>query len=140
MITYDLSCKEGHRFEGWFQNREDFDRQLGEGLIHCPLCDSTEIKKLLSAVAVHTDKGSQPAAPARGADSRKVESYFRALGDFVEKNFEDVGERFAEEARKIHSGQSEARSIRGETTPDEEEALTEEGIGFLKMALPKYDG
>ncbi|PLX40460.1 MAG: DUF1178 domain-containing protein [Deltaproteobacteria bacterium] len=140
MITYDLACKEGHRFEGWFQNRDDFDKQLGAGLIHCPLCDSTEIKKLLSAVAVHTDKGSQQNAPAQGAGAKKVESYFRALGDFMEKNFEDVGERFAEEARKIHSGESVPRSIRGETTPDEEEALAEEGIGFFKMALPKYDG
>ena len=97
MITFDLECDNGHRFEGWFKNREDFDGQLTSSAIACPLCESVKIRKLPSKAAVHVQKNSLP----QNLQS-KVEalSYYRALGDFVEKNFEYVGEGFAEEAKK----------------------------------------
>lgn len=142
MITFELACDKGHRFEGWFANREAFDRQLADNLIRCPLCDSTAIEKKLSAVAVHVGRSEPSAAPAPSEGPKKappVSSFMRALGEFVEKNFEDVGGNFAAEARKIHEGEAENRSIRGVTTSAEEEALKEEGIDFFKLALPKYD-
>ncbi|TAL15651.1 DUF1178 family protein [bacterium] len=136
MITFDLECDNGHRFEGWFKNREDFDGQLSSSAIACPLCESVKIRKLPSKAAVHVQKNHLP----QNLQS-KVEalSYYRALGDFVEKNFEYVGESFAEEAKKMKNDEAPARSIRGITTPAEEEALTDEGIEFFKVALPKYD-
>lgn len=152
MITFDLACERNHRFEGWFRNREDFDDQLARGLVACPLCGSTRVTKQLSAVAVHVSRrsaaplpapqtaGGPPPAPKAG-DSAPVEpqAFFKALTDFVEAHFEDVGSGFADEARRIESGESEGRNIRGTTTPAEEEALQDEGINFLKIPLPKYD-
>jgi hypothetical protein len=136
MITFDLECDNGHRFEGWFKNREDFDAQFSGSAIACPLCESVKIIKLPSRAAVHVQKNPLP----QNLQS-KVEalSYYRALGDFVEKNFEYVGEAFAEEAKKMKNEEAPARSIRGITTPAEEEELAEEGIEFFKVALPKYD-
>jgi hypothetical protein len=171
MITFELSCENGHRFEGWFANREAFDQQLASAQITCPLCNSTEIEKLLSAVSVHTSKNSSslpypmPQAPAQEAggglerggeptavqvpqggpsgqkpvDPKQVGSFFSALSEFVEKNFEDVGDKFADEAIKMHRGEAEDRSIRGTSTDSEDEEMKDEGVEFAKMALPKYD-
>lgn len=136
MIAFDFECENGHRFEGVFRNREDFDSQFSSSVINCPLCESSRIKKLPNKVAVHVQRSSVPEnLPS------KVEalSYFRALGDFVEKNFEYVGESFADEAKKMNRSEAPERSIRGITTPAEEEELADEGIEFFKVALPKYD-
>ena len=137
MITYDLKCHNGHNFEGWFSSRDAFEAQLDEGLIQCPVCESTAITKRLSAVAVHVGKGAKPLP--KKEDAPNPRAFFQALGEFVEKNFEDVGPGFAAEARKMEAGEAENRSICGTTTPEEEEALREEGIDFTKIALPKYD-
>lgn len=158
MITYDLKCENGHRFEGWFASREEFERQLERKLISCPVCESRSLEKQLSAVAVHVgggeasqrrarerlerSGGAQPGSgqPGQAANQPNiVGSFMRELTEFVEKNFEDVGEEFASEARKIASGEKESRSIRGVTTKAEEEALSDEGIEFFKLSLPKYD-
>jgi hypothetical protein len=150
MITFDLSCDHDHRFEGWFRNREDFEEQLARGLVACPLCSSTKVTKRLSAVAVHLARRSAEPQKAPEVEAEKPpqpkqpegvnpEPFFRALGRFIEHNFDDVGPSFADEARKIDQGEAEARNIRGTTTPQEEEALREDGVEFLKVALPKYD-
>ncbi len=138
MITFDLECEKLHRFEGWFKNREDFEAQLSTGMISCPVCNSPKVKKLPSRAAVHTSKGSST-PPQLPAQPREILSYYRALGDFIDKNFEHVGEAFADEARKMKKGEAPARSIKGVTTPAQEEELAEEGIEFFKVALPKYD-
>ena len=137
MITYDLKCDKGHAFEGWFASREAFEAQLAEGLVECPVCASKAITKQLSAVAVHVGKGGAPLP--KKEDAPNPRAFFQALGEYVQKNFEDVGEGFAAEARKMEAGEVENRSICGTTTPEEEEALREEGIDFTKIALPKYD-
>lgn len=148
MITFELSCDKGHRFEGWFASREDFDAQLGDGRVICPLCDSTKITKMLSAVSVHTSKNSgakPPPVPAGqgggGAQNQSPspQAFFSAVNKFVEKNFEDVGEKFADQALKMHKGQIEDRSIRGTSTEEEDQLLRDEGVEFSKMNLPKYD-
>ncbi len=163
MITFELSCHNGHRFEGWFANRKTFDEQLAASQITCPLCNSTEIEKRLSAVSVYTSKnspslpsssptgptaagggapGGAPSAAGPGGPGEKgqVRSFYSALSEFVEKNFEDVGEKFAEQAIKMQKGEVEDRSIRGTSTEAEDELMKEEGVEFSKMALPKYDG
>ncbi len=154
MITFDLCCHREHRFEGWFRNREDFEDQLAGGLLQCPLCGSTRITRKPSAVAVHVSRRTGPPQPLpdRAGDrpgnvgegeaegkAVRAESFLRALARFVEDGFEDVGTRFADEARKIHQGEAEARNIRGTTTGAEEEALREEGVAFLKIPVPKFD-
>lgn len=153
MITFDLSCDREHRFEGWFRNSEDFEDQLERNLLTCPLCGSNQVTKRLSAVALHVGRRSAPQpvpAPEQaqgvqavpgGAPKSEVsaDSFLRVMAQFIERNFADVGPMFAEEARKIERGESEARNIRGTTTPQEEDSLRDEGIEFLKVALPKYD-
>ncbi len=150
MITFDLSCDHDHRFEGWFRDRGDFESQLERGLVACPLCGSTQVTKQLSPVALHFSRRSaaprpQPKDDTESSPKESVpdkaspESFFRALGRFIEKNFDNVGPAFAEEARKIDRGEVEARNIRGTTTPQEEEALRDEGVEFLKVPVPKYD-
>ncbi len=151
MITFDLACDAGHRFEGWFRSARDFDEQLAGGLVECPLCGSRSVTKQLSPVAVHVGRHTPPpatkppegATPVPGAADPsgvpRPEAFFRVLTRFVETHFEDVGSSFAEEARKIETGETEERNIRGSTTPEEEAALREEGVEFFKLALPKYD-
>lgn len=151
VITFDLACEHGHRFEGWFRNGQDFEEQLAGSLLSCPLCGSQEITKQLSPVAVHVARRTAPSPPpsakpeaaapappqaARPADPRV---FLHALARFVEQNFEDVGSGFAAEARKIEDGEADSRNIRGTTTPEEEEALREDGIEFLKIPVPDYD-
>ncbi|MDW7711524.1 MAG: DUF1178 family protein [Deferrisomatales bacterium] len=151
MITFDLACDGGHRFEGWFGSARDFEQQMAGGLVECPLCGSRTVTKQLSPVAVHMSRRSaagperQPAGkpPAPGnAPPPAVpppEAFFRVLTRFVESHFEDVGASFAQEARRIDSGESEQRNIRGSATPEEEDSLREDGVEFFKLALPKYD-
>jgi len=157
MITFDLACEGGHRFEGWFRNGQDFEDQLARDLVSCPLCGSRQVTKQLSPVAVHVARRSVPAgppkpapagrdrpaappsAPAQPASPAAPVAFFHALARFVEENFEDVGPAFAGEARKIEEGEAEARNIRGTTTAEEEEALRDDGIEFLKIPVPKYD-
>jgi hypothetical protein len=147
MIVFQLSCEGRHAFEGWFRNRDDFESQLSQGLLTCPVCGSVRVSKELSPVAVHVGRRSSvaklPSPPSEqtgGAPAPpQPEAFFKALASFVEANFEDVGSAFAQEARKIEGGEAEARNIRGTSTPAEEEALREEGIAFLKIPLPKYD-
>ena len=142
MITYELGCDKGHVFEGWFRNRETLEAQLSGDLVECPVCGSHRVDKRLSAVAVHLPRRSTappPQAAASEPPKPPPQAFFKALAEFVENHFEDVGPTFAAEARKIESGEADTRNIRGTTTAAEEEALREEGIEFLKIALPKYD-
>ena len=145
MITFELGCDQGHRFEGWFRNRETLEEQLASGLVECPVCGSPQVEKRLSPVAVHVGRRSAPATPPAPAQPSSApprptpQAFFNALTEFVETHFDDVGPAFASEARKIEHGEVEARNIRGTTTPAEEEALREDGIDFLKIPLPKYD-
>lgn len=129
-------CGNGHRFEGWFENRESFERQSDEKLVLCPVCDSPVVKKLPSACSVHTGKACEP---VRSGNTPGAQSFLRELANYVNNNFEDVGANFASEAVKMKHGEASTRSIRGTTTAVDEETLEDEGIEFFKVALPKYD-
>ncbi|MDI9571223.1 MAG: DUF1178 family protein [Pseudomonadota bacterium] len=137
MIVYDLRCERGHKFEGWFQDRQAFDAQKRGRLIACPICGSAEAEIVPAAVNV-VARDSRPATED-GKERPSPMSYIEQLRRQIERDFDNVGDRFAEVAFRIHHGEEERRNIRGTTTIQEEEALREEGIPFVKIPLPKLD-
>lgn len=144
MKVFDLRCRHDHVFEGWFASDADFDSQLASGLLRCPLCDSAEVVRRPSAPRLNLS-GAQPPAEAAGpgrAVSHTVTRpgdlqtvWLQAVRQLVERT-EDVGERFAEEARRIHYGEAPQRGIRGQATPEERQALLEEGIETVAIPVP----
>lgn len=138
MIVYDLKCRDGHTFEGWFKNREIFERQKAEGLIACPVCgDSDAAVVPASPAIVGREARAAGKKPETAGSAAKT---FREVCEYIQKNFDDVGEKFADVARRIHNGEEDRRNIRGTTTPGEEETLRDEGVPFIKIPLPKFDG
>ncbi|MBN2284635.1 MAG: DUF1178 family protein [Deltaproteobacteria bacterium] len=137
MIIYDLRCRKDHTFEGWFKDRAAFEAQKKKRLIVCPVCGSLDIEMVPSTIAVmgrdsrDSDKeGTAPVTPARALE---------LFNEFVTKNFEDVGNRFAEVALNIHRGKENERNIKGVTTREEDELLRDEGVKFFKIPIPKFD-
>jgi hypothetical protein len=137
MIAYDLQCSNGHVFEGWFDDLESFEDQKRKKLIACPVCNDTSVMIVPSAFAIKTSP-SQPDLPVDKGQPENDLSLSKII-DFVEKNFEDVGAKFAGEALKMHYAVTEKRNIRGTSTKAEEETLEKEGIRFFKLPLPKLD-
>ncbi len=133
MIVFDVACDQGHKFEGWFASAEAFASQRDQGLVSCPICGSSQVARQLSAPYVSTprdsgrDKRSMPADPAMLA--RQLAAGLRALA----AGAEDVGQAFPDEARRIHYGESERTSVRGQASREEVEALLDEGIGILPV-------
>jgi len=129
MIVFDLSCSNGHSFEGWFKDLESFNKQNSKGMITCPFCKSTNISRLLSPVAIKSSQGEKK--------QREVEPDYKELAtgvmEYIKNNFDNVGTDFAKEALKMHYGVAEKRNIRGSATGGEEEILKEEGIKFIKI-------
>jgi hypothetical protein len=143
MIVYDLACSCGYIFEGWFQDRVEFVSQQEAGLLSCPNCGGNAIRKILSPVSRgSTHKSSSmttTAAKESGVSPEDLMHALRTVQKFVEKNFEDVGTRLAEESLKIHYGVEEARNIRGVVTEEEEKVLEREGIELLKVPVVSED-
>ena len=140
MKVLNLQCGQAHGFEGWFASEDDFQDQLGRGLVECPLCGDVHVTKLPSAPRLNLG-APEPQAPAKQevvtAPSAQLQAAWMQLVRQVMANTEDVGERFADEARKIHYGESEERGIRGQASREETEALLEEGVPVLPLPLPK---
>ena len=137
MIIYDLKCGNSHKFEGWFKDRESFEKQKGERLITCPVCGSDGVEMMLSSIAI---MGKDTKAPQK--EKSKEISPLKSLQNFheyINKTFEDVGSEFAEVALKMHSGEEDRKNIKGTTTKSEEENLKEEGVQFFKIPIPKFD-
>jgi hypothetical protein len=150
MKVLNLQCAHQHGFEGWFGSEDDFTSQLARGLVSCPLCGDAQIQKMLSAPRLNLRGGREHplpgAAPAETGAS--VELGLPAPGSALQAQLlnamrqvlahtEDVGERFADEARAMHHGETDQRHIRGRTTPEEAMALIEEGIEVLPLpAMP----
>jgi hypothetical protein len=132
MIAYDLQCGNGHQFEGWFEDGNAFDLQNEQGLIACPVCESTAVYKMPSTFAI---KGSSGTVPLNPHSHMALAALGKQIVDYVENNFDNVGADFAEEALKIHYGVTKPRNIRGVSTPDEEETLNSEGIRFFKLPV-----
>lgn len=136
MIRYSLSCDRAHEFEGWFSQSDDFDRQKASGFLTCPSCGSAEVFKMLMAPSVSTarKKEVQQALAVSTAQKQALEKLKEAVRE-IRSNSEDVGERFPEEARKIHYGEAEARGIIGEASPVEVQSLIEEGIEIAPLPV-----
>ena len=140
MIHYTLKCEHGHEFEGWFRSSGDYDEQAVRHSIECPDCGSFEVGKGVMApnVARTDERGTPPAEhlPVPGPmphsgpmpTHEQVKTYFAAVRKHVEENFDYVGEKFPEEARKIHYGEADERGIYGEASPEEAQELIEEGV------------
>jgi hypothetical protein len=140
MKVLNLQCSHGHGFEGWFGSEDDFQDQLGRGLVECPLCADVQVQKLPSAPRLNLG-ASEPAAPAQqevmATPDAKLQAAWMQMVRHVLANTEDVGEKFADEARKIHYGESQERGIRGQASREETQSLLEEGISVLPLPLPK---
>lgn len=139
MKVLDLQCTHQHGFEGWFSSEEDFQDQLQRGLVECPLCGDTRIAKLLSAPRLNlgaTQKQEPSREMVKATDATSQAAWMQAVRHMM-ANTEDVGERFPEEARRIHYGETKERNIRGLASPVEAQALAEEGIGVLPLPMPK---
>ena len=157
MKVFDLQCEAGHGFEGWFGSEEDYQSQCARGLLTCPLCGSAEVVRLPSAPRLNlsTSRAETPSArsaapvqvpsprpvshpaPAVTPERQQAEAIFLQAVRHVLAHTEDVGPRFAEEARRIHHGDAEARGIRGQVTPEERRELREEGIEVLALPVPE---
>lgn len=127
MIKYDLVCRKDHRFEGWFASSAAFDAQSAKGKVQCPVCNSKKIAKAPMAPSVATRPERAPPTPS------EMRAALVKLRRHVETNAEHVGADFADEARAIHHGEAEERAIYGDATPEESEALAEEGIAVARI-------
>jgi hypothetical protein len=137
MIAFDLICSKGHQFEGWFENSKSYEEQDAKNMISCPHCNDTNIKKVLSPVALKTSSLSDIPGPMPGPiDYGKLA---KEMVDYINREFEDLGSDFTKEALKIHYGVAEERNIRGTATENEEKTLKEEGVQFFKVPIVKGD-
>lgn len=136
MIHYSLRCDNGHDFDGWFAGSADFDRQVESGFLTCPVCNSAVVTKSLMAPQVTTARKqeSRKTALVDKAQREAMDKLRKAVAE-IRANAEDVGERFPDEARKIHYGESEERGIIGEADADEVRDLLEEGIEIMPLPI-----
>jgi len=135
MISIDMECSNGHIFEGWFDSLDSFEDQNANNLVICPFCDDSTVRRVLSPVAV---KRSTPSE----RDIMSLVDYqqlAQEVVDHIRNNSEDVGQKFAAEALKMHYGVIEKKNIRGFATTEEENVLKDEGIGFFKIPVFKED-
>lgn len=135
MIRYSLVCESAHDFEAWFRNSDDFDKQKKRGLVECPECGSHKVSKALMAPSVSTSRGREKIALAMGKEQKKAMAALKELSKKMLDGAENVGDKFAEEARKIHFGETEARGIYGEATPEEAADLVEDGVSFMPIPV-----
>lgn len=136
MIRYALTCDHAHAFEGWFSGSADFDSQVERGLIECPVCGSRIVTKTLMAPSVSTGRRRDAIRTlAMDTAQREVLSKIREAVATVRANAEDVGDKFPEEARKIHYGEAQERGIIGQASLEDAKALLEEGIEVAPLPL-----
>lgn len=134
MIRYALQCEKDHEFDGWFPSSEGFDAQVAAGDVLCPHCGSPNVRKALMAPSIGKSIG-KAAAPAPAEMAQKMSMMMLALKKHVEENCDYVGDKFAEEARRIHYGETDRRDIYGEATPDEARELIEEGVEVAPLPV-----
>lgn len=139
MKVLSLRCSHGHGFEGWFGSEDDYRSQCERGLIECPLCGSGEISRLPSAPRLNLSpsRAVEAASSAPTPEQQSVEALWLRAVHHVMAQTEDVGERFADEARRIHYGETAERGIRGQASAEQTQALREEGIEVHALPVPK---
>ena len=137
MKVLNLQCRHAHAFEGWFASEDDFQGQLARGLVECPMCGDQEIGKLPTAPRLNLGAKEPAKQDVVATPDPDLQVEWLKLMRHVMAQTEDVGERFAEEARAIHYGDAEERGIRGQASAEETRALLEEGISVLPLPVPK---
>lgn len=152
MKVLDLQCTLDHSFEGWFASEDDFQDQLARGLLTCPMCGSESVRKKLSAPRLNLATSRHEVLPATTENAAttpasaqdlahmspdQLQAAWLQMTRHVLANTEDVGQRFAEEARRMHHGETEHRNIRGQASAEETEALLDEGIQIMPLVLPE---
>lgn len=156
MLVLNLACEAGHAFEGWFASATDFESQQARGLLSCPLCNSAAVRRMPSAPRLNLSSAAEPTTAKSRTSGAEVPSLpsgssmpdgvppiaiemqkqvLQAVRTLMAKT-EDVGDRFATEARRIHYGEAEERGIRGRATPDEARELADEGIDIVALPVP----
>jgi len=144
MKVLDLQCGQDHRFEAWFGSEDDYTAQLARGLLSCPLCNDAAIRRVPSAPRLNLSGAQAPSAAEPKAPASEVvagepdlqAAWLAAVRQLVART-DDVGPRFAEEARRIHYGEAPQRGIRGQASPEQRAALREEGIDTVAIAVPE---
>lgn len=147
MIVFELTCSSSHRFEGWFSSGEDFDRQRERGLLTCPVCAVAAVSKVPTAKIKRSEPSEPSVTPAAASaagtqqaqmamPSANERAQMMAFIDHVLSTSENVGAKFADEARKIFHKESPERAIRGTASREETEALLEEGIPVMPLPVP----
>jgi hypothetical protein len=140
MILFKLRCGAGHEFEGWFRDGATYERQAQRGLIVCPDCGDNAIEKAPMAPRVARAVGEKAEKKAQPPSPEQFRRMLQQVRTYVENHCDNVGSRFAEEARRIHSGESEARGIYGEASEEESRALADEGIEVARIPwVPSSD-
>jgi hypothetical protein len=163
MIRYALRCERDHTFESWFQDSSAYDQQIKRRLVSCPVCNSVRIEKAIMAPRIVGKKGREPAAPVAEATAapapaavetpasaagptplmmtqeRELRAKLKELRDHIVKNADNVGEKFPNEARKMHYGEIEHRPIYGEASPEEAKSLIEEGVEVSPLPVLSED-
>ena len=144
MKVFNLCCRDDHRFEGWFGSTEEYDTQLGSGLLVCPICGSDAIRKLPAAPHLNLSKDSSEASVADNSDradslanASEAQAAWLRIARHIVEHTDDVGEGFAEEARRIHYREAPSRGIRGVASAADRSELEEEGIEVFSFPLPK---
>jgi hypothetical protein len=130
VIAYSLRCHRGHEFDGWFRDSAAFDQQSGSGHLACPSCNSLRIEKAIMAPAV---AGTKKSVRSKAGDAKQMQQFATGLRKYVQQNADYVGPNFAEEARKIHYGETPERHIYGEATHKEAQELIDEGVDVAPL-------
>jgi hypothetical protein len=155
MKVLDLQCADAHTFEGWFASEADYLDQQAKSMLACPLCGNTHIHKKLSAPRLNLGASAQahsgadtpsapgdmapvPASASHGLSAEQMQVAYTHVVRELMRQTEDVGSRFAQEARAIHEGQAPQRGIRGQATPAQAQALTEDGIAVMTLPIPEF--
>ncbi|MBU1193267.1 MAG: DUF1178 family protein [Proteobacteria bacterium] len=136
MIVFDLECLNGHTFEGWFEDKDDLNSQLQQGLLTCPVCDTVTVSQKVHAIAIRKSADVMNQKAVR-ANQEVMAELTEKVAEYVERNYEDVGTDFSKQALKMHYGAQEYRNIRGTTTKEEDKVLSKEGVPVLKVPILK---
>ena len=136
MISYSLRCHKGHEFDGWFRDSAAFDQQSERGQLNCPSCNSARVEKAIMAPAV---SGTKKSVRSKAGDAKQMHQFATGLRKYIQEHAEYVGPNFAEEARKIHYGETNDRHIYGEATHKEAQELVEEGVDVAPLP-PDLEG
>ncbi|NOX32355.1 MAG: DUF1178 family protein [Deltaproteobacteria bacterium] len=136
MIVFDLECLNGHTFEGWFEDKKDLENQQEQGILTCPVCETTSVVQKLHPIAIKKSSGAATQKALQVSQEAMVE-LTEKVAEYVEKNYEDVGSDFTKNALKMHYGAEEYRNIRGTTTKEEDKVLKKEGVPVLRVPVTK---